>query len=407
MFNPKSNNLLDEQMSVSGLEMNWLPAVLSAGAAIAGGIMGAKERSSQNSANKKAEKKQKKFNKKIAKKTNKYNDKLDAADKANYYAMRDFSYKSSIKNWERGAEIQDYNYLQRLKEFQKSTAIGNANLGLNAQAAAMAYESERAAIDEAFIQQGFQHKQMMLDLTQTFAEANLNREEQGLKLEGIRSRQAYGSAALQSNIKNLMTQGALAKENEMVKSLISEGAAQASGQAGKSTEKRRQASKAALHRGLMALDSELSGKHKQAAIQLAELNADSSLAEAGVGLNLKRIDQAVENAQSEAKLNIDVMQANMKSAIGQAESNIKQIGFERSVADLNTRANMMLFPDRLSYDPVPELPPERIFVDRMKAIPGFVPPAQQQNVWAPLIQGTLQAGATIAGTDFSKPWHGR
>jgi len=47
----------------------------------------------------------------------------------------------------------------------------------------------------------------------------------------------------------------------------------------------------------------------------------------------------------------------------------------------------MIKPERLSYDPVPTLPPERIFVDRMEAIPGFVPPAAQQNVWAPLIQG--------------------
>ena len=406
MFNPKGNNLLDEQMAVSGLEMNWLGAVISGVGAIAGGIMGHQQARANNAAARRGQRKQEKYNKKIAKATNKYNDLLDAADKANYYAMRDFSYKASLRNWQRGAEIQDYQYLQQLKQWQKSTAIGNAQLGLNAQGAAMAIESERAAISEAFIQQGFQHKQMMLDLQQTLAEANISREEQGIKLEGIRSRQAYGSAAIQSNIKNLMTQGALAKENETVKNLIAEGAAQASGQAGKSTEKRRQANKAALHRGLMALESELSGKHKQAAIQLAELNADSSLAEAGVGLNLKRIDQAVANAQSEVKLNLEVMRANMQSAIGQAERNIRQIGFERSIADLNTRAGMMLFPERLSYEPRPEKPPERIFVERMEAIPGFVPPARQQNVWAPLIQGAFSGAASFASADFSQPWHG-
>ena len=40
MFNPKGNNLLDEQMFVSGLEMNWLGAVIGGVTAIAGGIMG-------------------------------------------------------------------------------------------------------------------------------------------------------------------------------------------------------------------------------------------------------------------------------------------------------------------------------------------------------------------------------
>ena len=48
------------------------------------------------------------------------------------------------------------------------------------------------------------------------------------------------------------------------------------------------------------------------------------------------------------------------------------------------------------------MPPERVFVDRMKAIPGFVPPPQQQSTWAPLISGIASAGSAIAGADFSK-----
>jgi hypothetical protein len=55
----------------------------------------------------------------------------------------------------------------------------------------------------------------------------------------------------------------------------------------------------------------------------------------------------------------------------------------------------MLFPERLSYEPRPEMPPERIFVERMEAIPGFVPPAQQQSVWAPLISGIGGAANTL------------
>ena len=39
MFNPKEN-LLDQQLAVSGLEMQWVGAAISAGTAIVGGIMG-------------------------------------------------------------------------------------------------------------------------------------------------------------------------------------------------------------------------------------------------------------------------------------------------------------------------------------------------------------------------------
>ena len=92
----------------------------------------------------------------------------------------------------------------------------------------------------------------------------------------------------------------------------------------------------------------------------------------------------------------------MKSTLNQTLRDVKQIGLERQVADLNTKAGMMLFPERLSYDPRPEMPPERIFVERMEAIPGYTPPAQQQSTWAPLISGIGQGAASIASADFSK-----
>ena len=65
----------------------------------------------------------------------------------------------------------------------------------------------------------------------------------------------------------------------------------------------------------------------------------------------------------------------------------------------------MIMPERLSYDPVPQLPPERIFIDRMESIPGFVPQAAQQNVWAPLIQGVAKA-APMIGQGLSKNPYG-
>ena len=404
MFNPKEN-LLDQQLAVSGLEMSVDPvtatfAGISAVSSIFGGIMGSSSAAKQNRKAREAQKAQEKYQLKIARKTNKYNKKLDKADKANYYAMREYSHETNLRNWERGKEIQDFQYLQQLKQYQRSTAIANAQLGLNARGEALGFEAEQAAIDELFIQQQFQHEASMGALKQTYVEQNINRQEQFLTIQGIRSRKEFGSLGFQNTVEQLMTQGALARETEMVKSLVAQGATQAAGQAGKSTAKTQQSNMAQLHRGLMALESELSGKYKQAAIQMAELNADSTLQEAGVGLNIQRIDAAIENAEGEAAGNLKVMRANMQSAISQAQRNINQIRLEREVADLNTNAGRMLFPDRLPYDPKPEMPPERIFVKRMKAMPGFVPPAQQQNTWAPLIKGVSSAASSLASVDW-------
>lgn len=375
-------------------------AGISAVASIAGGIMGASSASSQNRRAKEAQKAQEKYQAKIARKTNKHNEKLDAADKANYFAMREFNHQGAMDQWQRGKDLQDFEYASTLKQYQKSVAIGNAQLGLNAQAEAMGIQAEKDAIEEEFIAQQFEHEASMSALKQVYTEQNLNRQEANLTLQGIRSKRDFGNLSLQNTINQLMTQGSLQKESAMIESLLAAGTIQATGQAGRSTAKAQQANSAALQRSLMSLNSEMTGKYKQAAIQLAELNVDSSLEEKKVGLNIERIGNAIENAEDEAEGNLEVMRANMQSSIKQAQRNVDQIRLDREYADLNTKANVMIKPERMPYAPPPRKPPERIFVDRMKAMPGYVPPAQQQSVWAPLVSGVGQAAGTLMTADL-------
>ena len=383
MFNPKES-LLDQQLAVSGLEMQFFKDLITTGAY------------SRNKKAKKNEKNAKRQAAKVAKIQNEHNDKLDAADKANYQAMRDFTHESNVRNWERGKEIQDYQYASQLNQYYKSQSIGQQQLRLNEQARDIAVEGERAAINEAFIQQNFQHQESMAALQQTYAEQAINRTEQNIQLAGINNRQQFGAISIENELKQQREQTGLQKESAMVDSLVAQGTAQL-GQAGKSTAKAQQANMASLHRSLMALDTELSGKKVTAAIQMAELNADASLSKMGIGLNLTRIENAIADAEGAAQGNIEVLKANMQSMIAQSERNIEQIDLERRVADANTRAAMMIKPQRLSYDPEPQLPPERVFVDRMEVIPGFVPSAQQENLWSAGISTVGSVVGTVAG----------
>tara|TARA_R100000081_G_scaffold75160_1_gene41565 strand:- start:50 stop:1105 length:1056 start_codon:yes stop_codon:yes gene_type:complete len=300
-----------------------------------------------------------------------------------------------MRNWQRSAEIQDFQYLSQLQQFQKSQAIGNAQLGLNAEAEAQGIQGEQAVIEEAFIQNQFEHDASMGNLKEAYTQGMFDRRDQQIQLRGIKSKQKFGIANLQNELKQQSTQNAMNKESAMIDSLVAQGTAQL-GQAGKSTAKGVQANMAALQRSLMALDTEMSGRRVSAHLQMAELQADASLAEASVGLNIERIDNAIADAEDTAASNLEVQRANMKSKINQAERNIKQISLERNFADTNTRAGMMIFPKRLDYDPVPRKSPERVFVDRMEAIPGFVPPAQQENLWAAGFNTVAGAVSTVA-----------
>ena len=382
MFNPKEN-LLDQQLAVSGLEMQFFLDLITGGA------------HSRNETARDNQKAAEKHQEEIAELTNEYNDKLDKADRENYENQVKFQYESQVRNWERGAEIQDFQYLSQLKQYQKSQAIGKAQLGLNAEAAAQGVADEMATIEEAFIQQQFQHEASMSDLKEAYTQGMFDRRDQNIKLLGIRSQKEFGMASLMNELDQQVTQNALQKESAMIDNLVNEGTAQL-GQAGKSTAKGLQANMASLQRSLMALDTEMSGRRVSAHLQMAELQTDASLAEMSVGINLERIDNSIANAEAAAESNIKVMRANMKSKLNQTVRDVKQIGLERKFSDVNTKAGMMIFPERLDYDPKPRKPPERIFVDRMEVIPGFTPQAQQENLWAAGFNTVSQAVGTVA-----------
>lgn len=394
MFNPKGNHLLDEQLAVSGLEMNVFGAI-AAVASVAGGIMGANQASKNNARASANAKKQRKFNKKVAKKTNEYNEKRDAADQANYHAMRDYSYDTSIKNWRRGKDLQDYAHAQDLRKLAKSNEIASGQFALNAEAAGQAVGTEMASVEDMFLANQFQAESSLSALKDAYTEQAFNIREENTKLLGIKSKQRLGTASIQNQIDSLMTAGSLQKQASLVEGLLEEGKASL-GQAGKSRTKAKQSTAAALQRGLVGLEAELTGKRKQAGIELAQLNAESSLAITGVGLNLEKINNAIENAEGEAEFNGRVMSANMKSFISQTERDIDEIIQQKKYTDLNTTASMMLKPEFAGYDPKPEKPPEREFIKSMKAMPGFVPSPAQQSVWAPLISGIGSAASTLS-----------
>ena len=368
-------------------------AGVSAVASIAGGIMGSSQASKNNATAKANAKAQQKFNEDVADRTNEYNKKRDAVEQANYHAMRDYSHKTSMKNWRRGKELQDFAFAQQLRQFAKSNEIAAGQFALNKEAAVQAFEGQLVSVEDMFIANQFQVESSLTALIDVFTDLGFYRNEQDTKLLGIRSKQNLGTASITNQIDSLMTAGSLQKQTSLVEGLLAEGKASL-GQAGGTRLKRKQASAADLQRGILGIESELTGKRTQAGIELAQLNAETSLAITGVGLNLEKINNAIESAEGEAEYNGRIMSANMKSFINQAERDIDELIQQKKYAGINTQASMMLKPEFAGYDPKPEPPPERIFVDRMEAVPGFVPQAAQQSIWGPMI---ADIGSSLTG----------
>ena len=175
MFNPKGPSLIDEQLAVSGLEMNIIGvfAGISAVASIAGGISASNQAKKNNQRAEQNADEQRAAAKEQADKTNKYNKNVFAADKANYYSNRAYEWETSLRNYKYNQGIQDYNFLQTAKQYQSSVENTQQQLTYNSMAALEARESEQASLNVILNEDAFQRESLLVEQLKNQGQAAL------------------------------------------------------------------------------------------------------------------------------------------------------------------------------------------------------------------------------------------
>lgn len=110
MFNPKEN-LLDQQLAVSGLEMSIEPIsatfmAISAVSSIAGGISGSRSAAKQNKKAREAEREQQKLLNQQARIQNRYNARKAEVDRENYEKQAEYNFETALQNWRYNTSIR-------------------------------------------------------------------------------------------------------------------------------------------------------------------------------------------------------------------------------------------------------------------------------------------------------------
>jgi len=379
-------------------------AGIGAATGLAQGIFGASEASRQNAEADRRYREQLKRQKEIAKATNKYQREVFQADKANYYAQRDYQFEIATQSWQRQNEIQDFQYLQDLRAYQRDIQIRDQQLNFNDLAAKQAYANESAALTGLFTQQMFERQDQVMGLQKALTETALNRRTTQLEMQSVVNKGIFGREAIQQDLAEYTKQVDFKKESALVESAQKQGKAQLM-QAGGSFRKAGQATMGEFYRGMSEITSALEGRQRQAALKMAELGVETSLLEKKLGIQMQSIDNAALSAVSDAQFNMRVLDADIASAISQSERNMQAISLQKYGADLNASAQVMIKPQRLSYAPAPTLAPERIWVKPMKVLPGAVAQPVQQSVWGPLVSGVAsaaQGAMTAANIHYAK-----
>ena len=365
-------------------------AGIGAATGLFSGISGASSASRQNQEAQDRYEAQVKQQDKIAKKQTKYNDKAFEADKENYQTQRKYQYDIAVQDWQRQNEIQDFQYLQSLLEYQRDLRIRDQQLDFNDLAAKQAFSNESAALAGLFSQQVFDRQDQMMGLQKALAENVLNRRTTQLEMQSVANKGIFGSATIQENLKEFTKKADFEKESALIENAKAQGQVGLM-QAGGSRRKAAQATMGDFYRGMSQMASELQGRQRQAALQLAELGLETSLLEKKLGIQMQSVDNAALSAVADAQFNMRVLDADIASAVSQSERNMQAISLQKYGADLNASAQVMIRPERLSYAPKPTKAPKRIFTRPMKVLPGAVAQPVQQSVWGPLVGGITSA----------------
>ena len=117
--------------------------------------------------------------------------------------------------------------------------------------------------------------------------------------------------------------------------------------------------------------------------------------------------KAIQSTVAEVGRNSAILRASLMSAGLQSDRNMRDIAMSRYADDIKARNAMMIEPERLPDIPKPTMPPERIFVEPMAAMPGYMPGPATQSAAAPIFQGISSAAGTISGLAMQAAYYGR
>ena len=109
--------------------------------------------------------------------------------------------------------------------------------------------------------------------------------------------------------------------------------------------------------------------------------------------------KAIQSTIAEVGRNSAILRASLMSSGAQSERNIRDISMSRYADDIKARNAMMIEPERLPDIPKPTIAPERVFVEPMAAMPGYIPGPARQSGAGPIFQGV--AGAASAASSFA------
>lgn len=150
-----------------------ISAIIGGAASLAKGIMGSSQAAGRNQAAETSYKTQQYQAQLAARQANNYQIEAYNAERENYRNNRAYQWETAVKEWKYNRDVQDYQYLQAVKQYGKSVENTNDKLTYNSIAGMQAYEAEQSALNDLRTEDAFSRQGMLVDQLQAQGKAAL------------------------------------------------------------------------------------------------------------------------------------------------------------------------------------------------------------------------------------------
>ena len=409
MFNPKEN-LLDQQLAESGLEMTIEPVTAAFSLLQIGmGIFGQAQASSAAAAQAKAYEDQRKYAKNLADlqlqdRIDSYNYAFDSYTIAikNYEAEKKYQRKLRIDEWKQANKIRKRQYNDAVDAYNASVDAFEDQIDFNQTSADVAKRDSQRVLQEQYDAIKFEAEGLQLELEASREQANLqlqnlNTADKQAKrrgeIEAQRVELEFDAALEQFNNSSAelaaLTDSARAETAEKLRiqryeSLLEEGAARATGQAGRSAMKVQGSIAAQDALAQQSIVDALVRNDVMTSIEKRKLVNNLDMAQKSAKLSMRQIKENIRVGVEERNaarlgiglkqvqdarrmgLNIEQLSASRKSAEDQYEADIGQIELDQYAANVAAQSNILpkpKYPDKLDK---PIKPPEPILQEPLR-----------------------------------------
>tara|TARA_B100001094_G_scaffold179147_1_gene173406 strand:- start:2049 stop:3254 length:1206 start_codon:yes stop_codon:yes gene_type:complete len=314
--------------------------------------------------------------------------------------VRDYKTKNAVRNWQQQMMLREFEYVNKVKQFNRSERQFEDQSALNNLSATLAKNDAARSFNEAQLSMNFEREGLARDLYEAMDTSAFVKAEISLKKNTAITDASSKRRQNEFEYQTKSAEKAFEAQDSSVKALLGEGQARVRGGSGRSKGRVIQSVLAAAGRNQSQIVQSMATAEQRFKIQASSIDQSMISAINNADLQSAQQDNSIDYKRQSYNQNLRELDASLDSAEAAYNSNLMKINRDKQAADMNAHYNRMSEPTLGPEILRPIELPNSVFLDPLPPVKGPGPKRnapQTQSAWTTFAQAAIGVG-NVAGT---------